>query len=125
MSRFVDEALPLINDGFVYIGKKYNLPIVGFICDVPAKSYIKCIRGHAPSAIQKKITKVVLGCFPDSDMYFTSRTDHSFRNKTQEEHHNRTSLLEQLPEINMIDSFPLDYMLLVCLGVMKKLIVNL
>lgn len=111
--------------------KVYNVEIVAFICDVPAKSYIKCIRGHSGymsctiSVIQKDIIKMGGCVFLDSDMRFQLRTDHSFRNKTKEEHHSGTSILELLPEINMTDSFPLDYMHLACLGVMKKLIVNL
>lgn len=130
LSRFVNEAKPLINDGFAYNGKEYNVKIVAFICDVSAKSYIKCVRGHSgymscTKCDTKGEYKNGRVCFLDSETCFNLRTDHSFRNKTQEEHHSGTSILEELPEINMIDSFPLNYMHLACLGVMKKLIVNL
>lgn len=130
VSRFTDEAVSVINNGFVYNGKQYNVEIVAFICDVPAKSFIKYIQGHSGYMSCTKCDtigdyKSGRVCFPDSDTCFQLRTDCSFRNKTQEEHHSGTSILEHLPGVNMIDSFPLDYMHLACLGVMKKLIVNL
>nr|CAH0103370.1 unnamed protein product [Daphnia galeata] len=49
------------------------------------------------------------------------RTDHSFRSKAQPEHHTGVSILETLP-INMIECFSLDYMHLVCLGIVRKLL---
>ncbi|XP_070529838.1 uncharacterized protein [Cardiocondyla obscurior] len=51
----------------------------------------------------------------------TLRTDNSFRNRTQPEHHTGNSILEKLP-IGMVSQIPLDYMHLVCLGVTKRLI---
>ena len=49
------------------------------------------------------------------------RTDESFRNQSDEEHHIGTSSLCRL-ELNMISLLPLNYMYLVCLGVMRKLV---
>lgn len=48
------------------------------------------------------------------------RTDASFRAKTNEDHHIKSSIVEELP-INIINSFPLDYLHLVLQGVMKKM----
>lgn len=53
------------------------------------------------------------------------RSDSGFRQKTQEEHHTGTSIIENIPDVDMIYSFPLDYMHLICLGVVKKLLVSL
>ncbi|CAI6373991.1 unnamed protein product [Macrosiphum euphorbiae] len=41
-----------------------------------------------------------------------------------EEHHvgNTISILSDLPGVNILDAFALDYMHLVCIGIMKKLI---
>ncbi|XP_076666305.1 uncharacterized protein LOC143367920 [Andrena cerasifolii] len=50
------------------------------------------------------------------------RTDVDFRSKTDKEHHNGTSIIEKISGIHMINSFPLDYMHLICLGVVKKLL---
>lgn len=49
------------------------------------------------------------------------RTDQSFREKQQEEHHIGISILESL-KINMISQVAIDYMHLVYLGVMKRLL---
>ncbi|KAJ8978092.1 hypothetical protein NQ317_018958 [Molorchus minor] len=61
-------------------------------------------------------------CFIEIDTN-NLRTDQDFRLKVQEGHHNGTSILENIPNIDMVKCFPLDYMHLVCLGVMKKLLV--
>ncbi|XP_076546679.1 uncharacterized protein LOC117610679 isoform X1 [Osmia lignaria lignaria] len=49
------------------------------------------------------------------------RSDESFKLRKQEEHHKITSNIEDL-NIGMVTQFPLDYMHLVLLGVMKKLL---
>lgn len=63
-------------------------------------------------------------CFPNTN-HINLRTDSDYRSKAQEDHHNDTSLLEQISGLDMVKSFPLDYMHLICLRVVKKLIVNL
>jgi len=49
------------------------------------------------------------------------RTNNNFRNRENEDYHVSVSPFEDLP-VDMINDFPLDYMHLVCLGVMKKLL---
>ena len=48
------------------------------------------------------------------------RSDASFRARADEEHHIGTSVLENLIGFDMVNNFPLDYMHLVCLGVVRK-----
>ncbi|EFN86510.1 hypothetical protein EAI_06962, partial [Harpegnathos saltator] len=48
------------------------------------------------------------------------RTDENFHNRTQPDHHIGNSILERIPLIDMISSFPLEYMHLVCLDVINK-----
>lgn len=50
------------------------------------------------------------------------RTDYAFRQKIQENHHTGVSLIENLPNFNIINSFVLDPMHLLYLGVVKILI---
>lgn len=45
-----------------------------------------------------------------------------FRSKQQENHHVGSTILESILDLDMIYSFPLDYMHLICLGVVKKLL---
>lgn len=90
---------------------------------MPAKAYITCTKyptGYfsCTKCIQEGDWegRVV---FPDTDCPL--RTDHSFENMDQEEHHNGTSILGTL-NIGMVSKIAIDYMHLVCLGVVKRLI---
>jgi len=51
----------------------------------------------------------------------TLRTNDTFKRRTQIEHHTGDSILEKL-DIGMVSQIPLDYMHLVCLGVMKRML---
>lgn len=51
----------------------------------------------------------------------TLRTDENFYNRVQEDHHIGASPFESI-QLPMVSRFPLDYMHLVCLGVMKKML---
>lgn len=50
------------------------------------------------------------------------RTDNEFRLKLQETHHTGTSIIESIPNINMVNDFPSDPMHLIFLEIVKKLI---
>lgn len=52
-----------------------------------------------------------------ADLNSPLRTNESFRNQDQEEHHNGKSILERLPDINMVKDFPNDYLHLILLGI--------
>lgn len=56
---------------------------------------------------------------------FPLRTDDDFRQKLQRDHHTGTSILESIPNIDMVKGFPSDSMHLLFLGIVKKLIVKL
>lgn len=71
----------------------------------------KCVQSGV--YIQKHMT------FPETNAAL--RTNETFRNTCDEEHHITRSPLTVL-DINMISSFPHDYMHLVCLGVMRRLL---
>jgi len=63
-------------------------------------------------------------CFPYSKDKSGERTHEGYLNKLNEEHHvgNTLSSLVELPGIDLIRTFSLDYMHLVCLGAVRKLI---
>lgn len=56
-----------------------------------------------------------------SDLHNPLRTDDSFKHGVQEEHHRENSNLESL-EFGMVSQIPVEYIPLVCLVVMKRLL---
>ena len=51
-----------------------------------------------------------------------ARCNTSFRNQTDKEHHKGVSILETIPNFDMVTGFVLDYMHLVLLGVVRKIL---
>ncbi|XP_076248013.1 uncharacterized protein LOC143187657 [Calliopsis andreniformis] len=126
LNDFVHEAIHVINNGILINEQLYRIQIKTFVCDAPAKSFIKCVKGHTGYHSCTKCYSE--GDFIHSKMCFPNienirlRSDTDFRLKIEEDHHTGFSILENIPGVNMIVSFPLDYMHLVCLGVVKKLL---
>jgi hypothetical protein len=93
------------------------------VCDAPARAFIACTKTHSGYFSCSKCVEE--GDFEGRIVFLNEsaplRDDVSFRNKDQEEHHTGKSILENLP-IDMVATFPLDYMHLCCLGVMRKLL---
>ena len=123
LSAFVEELLLLIANGVEWAGNILTVELFCFVCDAPAKACMTCIKLHSGYFSCSKCCaegewhgRVV---FHETDA--PKRTDHSFRSKAQPEHHTGVSILETLP-INMIECFSLDYMHLVCLGIVLKLL---
>lgn len=124
LEDFVNELKEISENGIVYLDKKINVIINAFICDAPAKAYILGVKNHTGyygcnKCVQEGDFIENRVVFPELDSAI--RTDLSFRNREQPEYHHISSILENL-NIDMVTQFPLDYMHLVCLGVMKKLI---
>jgi len=73
--------------------------------------------------LSKKLAKNRV-CFPYSDQKSDKRTHGMYLRRLHEEHHvgNTLSELIKLPGLDLVQSFSLDYMHLVCLGVVRKLI---
>lgn len=127
LKMFIEEAVNILNSGLPFKDSLFTVKIRAFTCDVPAKAFIKYTSHNGYNSCSKcKIEGIYQDnrvCFPE--LQSLARNDIEFRSKLDESHHIGTSILENLPGIDMINSFPLDYMLLICLGVVKKLIVNL
>lgn len=125
---FVDEAIELSQQGFNFGESFFKFRIKGFVCDAPAKSFVKSIKGHTgyfscSKCMQEGEYVNNRICFPDLE--FILRTDDDFLSQRQEEHHVGLTILQEIPNFGLISGFPLDYMHLICLGVVKKLIVSL
>lgn len=117
----------LSQDGIIISSGRKLIYAHGFCCDAPAKSFVVKTKGHTgffscPRCTIEGVYFENRVCFPN--IKFTKRTHNNFLLRSNEEHHitDTMSLIIKVPNINIINSFPLDYMHLVCLGVMKKLI---
>lgn len=124
LELFVEEALDILHNGILLEGHIISVKINSIVCDAPAKSFISFIKNHTGYfGCSKCIDE---GDFLRNRMTFQSvdsklRNDYSFKSRKQPEHHTGDSILEKL-DIGMVSQISLDYMHLVCLGVMKRLL---
>lgn len=122
LNEFVNDLLSLMKNGIAFVEKQVEVTAPdAFICDAPARAFLKCIKGHSGYfGCERCIQR---GEYHQHRIIFTElnspqRTDIQFGN---DEAHVGTSPLINL-RIGMVTQFPLDYMHLVCLGVVRKLI---
>lgn len=124
LNDVINELIYLLKEGIHFCNKKYRVEIHSFICDAPAKAYLKMIKSHSGySSCDKCIES---GCYFERKIIMRNtsapkRTDESFKLQLDKEHHVGKSPLLKL-KIGLVTTFPIDYMHCVCLGVMKKLI---
>ncbi|KAF4524202.1 hypothetical protein B566_EDAN013321, partial [Ephemera danica] len=127
MHEFVSEIEDLENNKYSYNDKIYNVEVLNYVFDSPAKAFICCVKGHAGynSCMRCKIT----GKYHSNKVIFDEfeiapRTDEEFRSKSDSNHHLRQvpSPLERVPKTNMVSDIVLDYMHLVLLGIVRKLL---
>lgn len=59
------------------------------------------------------------------DKNFIKRTDGDFLNQPDPDHHTGNTIIQKIPNLGLVTEFPLDYMHLVCLEIVKKLLVNI
>ena len=123
---FVQELNSIANN-FQYQGVHLRLRIHSVVCDQPAVALLKATKTHSGYSACFKCTTT--GKYQANRMTFPKlddalRTDESFRLRTDPEHHRRDheSPFLLIVDMNMIDTFAQDYMHIVCLGVMKKLL---
>lgn len=128
LKDFIKEMNELTREGVIIEERIFKVRIMCFVCDRPARSFLKCIKGHGGYNAcercllpgQRYQNRTV---YPSANCY--ERTDTSFRAQQDNEHHVGISPLVHLePPIDMIKQFVLDFMHQGCLGVMKKMMVD-
>lgn len=119
--------------------KKFEIRIDKFILDAPARAFLKCIIGHGgyfscerceeegeyllkvernmKATKTKKNTGHVYLIGTNAPL----RTDESFRNQENQQHHHDHSPLEELA-IDIVRDIPLEYLHLILYGAMKRLL---
>ena len=125
--KFVEEAADISGKSIIVCGKETIFEIEMLLFDAVAKSSVLFIKGHAGYSSCTKCTQEGIYfnrrvCFPDID--FTKRTHDDFIAQTQEDHHIGRTTLEKIPNLDLVDKIPLDYMHLILLGVVKRLLVG-
>jgi hypothetical protein len=126
LKDFVNEMNVIQQRGLEYAGKQYSLNLTAVICDAPARAFVKCVKGHSGySACERCVQD---GVYTDGRMTFPEtgakkRTDDEFRAMLYEDHQTAISPFSQL-DIGCVSNFPLDYMHLVCLGVVRRTILQ-
>ncbi|CAN7937837.1 unnamed protein product [Ixodes hexagonus] len=120
----VSDINETLSEGLIFQGRQLRIKLSALIFDAPAKSYVLGIKGHNGyfSCTKCETEGDFLNgrmCFPELDAKL--RTNESFRSHTQEKHHVQGTELEKLP-IDLVRQVPLDYMHLICLGVVCKLL---
>lgn len=134
----LNEIHDLIENGLsVSKTELVHVKINKFILDAPARAFLKCIIGHGGyyscerceergeylckfSRRSKKPKKSGHVCLLGTNAVL--RTDQSFRNQDNPDHHHDSSPLEELP-IDMVRDIPLEYLHLILYGVMKRLLI--
>ena len=126
LQKFVDEFLSL--DGSIEIqGRDCSLKIDSIVCDAPARAYVKGIKypgGHYACercSIKGDHNRKQFGGTRYFEMNCSKRSNDSFRAKSDRNHHRENCPLDVL-EIDLVSSFPLDYMHLVLLGVVRRVV---
>lgn len=130
LQSLVNDLTRLINEGFRRDDKDdkiITITLFGLICDAPAKAFALCIKGHTGFYSCTKCTikgKYIHNriCFPSTTFPCNLRTDELFTANVYKNFQTGYSILNNIPRFLPISHTPLDYMHLLCLGVIKKLI---
>ena len=123
LQELIDEYNLLKTSGICYKGHTLFVKLSALVCDAPAQAFVKNVKGHTGySGCERCVQSgewVGKMTFPETEACL--RTDIMFDEMSDEEHHLGASPLSAAG-VGLVSQFVLDYMHLVCLGVVKKLI---
>jgi len=127
LKYFVHEAKEICENGINVNCQQIPCRIEALICDTPAKAFVLCVKGHSGYSSCTKCTTEgeYIGnriCFPQIDAPLRSNED--FIEKIDDSYHksDTTCSLLNIPHFKPVSNVLLDYMHLVCLGIMRKLL---
>ena len=124
INQFVREYIQLQEtNGFFYRNTTVHVLIAAFVCDAPARAMLKNVKLHSGYFGCERCTQKGVWCgkmtFPE--MNSALRTDDTFKQMCDKSHHRGPTPLTDAG-INCVSDMVLDYMHLVCLGVVRRLI---
>ncbi|KAF2892190.1 hypothetical protein ILUMI_13983, partial [Ignelater luminosus] len=112
LSDFIQELKHLLRNGLLFSEKTYSISIHSFVCDAPARAFLKCIKTHNGYSCYERCLEH--GEYFNGQVVLTGisapkRNNRSFRMQLDEEHYIGISPLVDLP-IDLVIKFPIDYM---------------
>ena len=126
LKETVEELKNLMENGLSDGEKTISVLLKCITCDAPAKAMVKKVKMYSRYSGCDRCTQrgVWIGRMTYQDITnIVARTDTSFRGQSDEEHHLGLSPFCYLP-IDIVKTFPIDYMHQVCLGCTKRLILT-
>lgn len=125
LEEFLNEYEDLSHNGFIFQDKHYQVVLKLFCCDAPARQFLKCIKGHTGyyscerCLVRGSYENCVVFCEEECEL----RSDGVFERFGYQDHQFRLSPLTNF-NVKCIQQFVLDFMHLVCLGVVKRLLLR-
>jgi hypothetical protein len=124
---FITEMNDLCVNGYTHVDlveTVYRVYLCAVICDAPARAFVKCIKPHSGYDSCERCVQIGVWCNKVTlpNLSAPLRTDKGFLSRQDLKHHTGKSPFVDIESFNMVSGFPLDYMHLVCLGVVRRLI---
>ncbi len=127
LDDFLMECKDLTENGLIHEEKTYTVNVKALICDAPTRAYLKRIKNHnAYHSCERCITK---GAYITKRVAFneqgcTLRTDEAFSAVAYKNHQTGVSPFIAAG-LSCVSSFVLDYMHMVNLGVVRRMLIFL
>lgn len=129
LEDFLQEHKQLSENGLVFEGKRLTVRIVAFIRDAPARSFVKCIKGHngyySCERCEIKGTWQSHVLVLDPAQPCNERSDEKFNQEQYRDSHQlgKSPLIQY--GISCVKGIPLDYMHMIYLGVTRRMLLFL
>ena len=124
----ISEIKSMTDNGVMLNDTTIPVELFEVVCDAPAKAmckstksfsgYFGCDKCTIKGTYLNKFQKLT---YPDVEG-LQVRTDQQFRSQSNQEHHTGVSPFVSIPDLDMINAFPIDYMHQVLLGVQRRLL---
>jgi len=125
LNPFINELVVLMTNGLIIEpGNKISVKLIGVCCDAPAKKDLLGIKGHGGFNSCTKCTvhgRTIERRRTFTDLDCPMRTNDDFINWVDVNFRQSDTPLVRIPDFDFVKSIILDFMHLVCLGVMRTM----